>query len=123
MKIEPFSIYWADVPYEDIPESKVRPVIILEDSVILVNILPITSNTSRPENYVLKYWKEAGLKKPSAVQLQYVVEIETDRIGKRKKIYNSIEQNMFQTLVGYVSCHYPPSKYRYIFYSLILPSA
>ena len=83
MKIEPFSIYWADVPYEDIPESKVRPVIILEDSVILVNILPITSNTSRPDNYVLKYWKEAGLKKPSAVQLQYVVEIETDRIGKR----------------------------------------
>ena len=58
MKIEPFSIYWADVPYEDISESKVGPVIIFEDSGILVNLLLITSNTSRLENFVLKYLKE-----------------------------------------------------------------
>ena len=49
-----WDIYIADVPFEDLPETKLRPVVVLEDSVILIDCLKMTSQAPRPGEYVLK---------------------------------------------------------------------
>lgn len=64
-----WEIYLADVPFEDMPQSKVRPVIVLEDSVLVVDCLKMTSQPPRPGEYVLKEWKAAGLLKPTTVRI------------------------------------------------------
>lgn len=64
-----WDIYFANVPFEDVPQSKPRPVIILDDSVVIIDCLKMTSQPPRPGEYVLQYWKEAGLKKPTTVRL------------------------------------------------------
>lgn len=64
-----WDIYFADVPFEGLPESKPRPVIILDDSVILIDCLKLTGKPPRPGEYVLQKWKEAGLRKPTTVRL------------------------------------------------------
>lgn len=43
-----WDIYIADVPFEDLPETKLRPVVVLEDSVILIDCLKMTSQATRP---------------------------------------------------------------------------
>ena len=78
-----FDIHIADVPFEDVDGTKLRPVLILEDKVCLISCLPITSNTSRPEDYVIQKWKESGLNKPSAIRLLQVLDIEPAMIGSK----------------------------------------
>ena len=39
-----WDIYIADVPFEDLPETKLRPVVVLEDSVILIDCLKMAGN-------------------------------------------------------------------------------
>lgn len=62
----------ARVPFDDISQSKVRPVLILNDAVVVVYVLKLTSQPPRAGEYPLIKWKEAGLHKPTVV-----------RIGKR----------------------------------------
>lgn len=64
-----WEIYLADVPFEDLPQSKLRPVIILEDGTVLVDCLKMTSQPPRPGEYLLQRWAEAGLRKPTTVRL------------------------------------------------------
>ena len=45
-----WDIYIADVPFEDLPETKLRPVVVLEDSVILIDCLKMTSQAPRQGN-------------------------------------------------------------------------
>lgn len=49
-----WDVYLADVPFEDLPEVKLRPVIILEDSVIVVDCLKMTSQPPRRGEYVFE---------------------------------------------------------------------
>ena len=78
-----FDIYLADVPFEDVEETKIRPVLILEEKAYLISCLPITSNTSRGEDYVIKKWKDAGLKYPSAIRFLKILELDSSMISKR----------------------------------------
>lgn len=64
-----WDIYLAAVPFEDLPESKIRPVLILDNSAILIDCLKMTGQPPRTGEYVLKRWKEAGLHKPTTVRL------------------------------------------------------
>lgn len=64
-----WDIYLANVPFEDIPQSKCRPVIILDDSAILVDCVKMTSKPPRSGEYILQKWKEAGLKKETTVRI------------------------------------------------------
>lgn len=64
-----WDIYFANVPFEDLPESKLRPVIILDDSVAVVDCLKLTGRAPRPGEYVIQKWAEAGLHKPTTVRL------------------------------------------------------
>ena len=78
-----FDIYLAEVPFEDIDGSKIRPVLILENKAFLITCLPITSNTSRPEDYVIKKWKEAGLIRPSSIRFLSMIDLDPSMILKR----------------------------------------
>lgn len=64
-----WDIYLADVPFEDLPQSKLRPVIVLEGSAVVVECLKMTSHPPRPGEYVLRKWEEAGLRKQTTVRL------------------------------------------------------
>lgn len=65
----PWDIYIANVPFEDLPQSKPRPVIILADSVLVIDCLKMTSKPPRRGEYVLQKWREAGLLKPTTVRI------------------------------------------------------
>lgn len=64
-----WDIYIADVPFEDLPQAKPRPVIILEDTVIMIHCLKMTSQPPRRGEYILQKWREAGLHKPTTVRI------------------------------------------------------
>ena len=67
-----YDIYLADVPYrEDNDKTKLRPVLILNDTVLLISVLPITSQGKTGSvQYKITDWKEAGLKKQSYIMLE-----------------------------------------------------
>lgn len=78
-----WDIYLANVPFEDTPESKVRPVVILEDGVVFVDCLKMTSQPPRQGEYVLQKWGEAGLRKPTTVRISKRLELGPDAFLKR----------------------------------------
>lgn len=70
--LEPGTIAWVDVPFVDEPNSKGRPVVVIDLVGRDVTVLPITSTSARRHfgdfYYEVEEWDEAGLSKPSAVQ-------------------------------------------------------
>lgn len=78
-----WDVFLADVPFEDIQESKLRPVIVLEDAIVLVDCLKMTSQLPRDGEYVLKMWKEAGLKKPTTVRISKRLVLNPSAFRKR----------------------------------------
>lgn len=66
--MERFSIYWATVKFEDTEEIKMRPILILDDNTSYVLSMPMTSQSPRADEYTIKHWAEAGLKKPTTIR-------------------------------------------------------
>ena len=64
-----YDIFLAKVPFEDIPQEKIRPVLILKENFYLVECLKMTSAKTRFGEYVLKEWKEAGLDRETTVRI------------------------------------------------------
>lgn len=85
---EKWSVWRAVVYFEDDPtQFKERPVVILDDRVLLCVSLKVTSKEKNDRFHVrLKQWRAAGLTKPSWVDISKVLEIKeqdfTDEIGK-----------------------------------------
>ena len=80
-----YDIYWAEVPFEDTDDSKIRPVIILDDRTVFVIGVGVTSQSPKPKSndYVIQDWKEAGLSKQSAAKLDRKVKIPAERIKEK----------------------------------------
>lgn len=78
-----WEIYLADVPFEDLPQSKVRPVVILDDEALMVDCLKMTSQPPRPGEYVLKEWAKAGLHKATTVRLSKRLSLDKGAFIKR----------------------------------------
>ena len=78
-----WDIYIAEVPFEDLPQSKVRPVIILDESAVLVDCLKMTSQPPRRGEYTLQKWQEAGLHKPTTVRISKRLSLEKRAFIKR----------------------------------------
>ena len=74
---EKWSVWRAAVYFEDDPtEFKERPVVILDDRVLLCVSLKVTSKEKNDRYHVrLKQWRAAGLSKPSWVDVSKVLEI------------------------------------------------
>lgn len=68
-----WDIWLADVPFEALPgalpESKVRPVLILDKETATVLGLKMTGHSPRAGEYAVVHWKAAGLHKPTTVRI------------------------------------------------------
>lgn len=82
--IEKWDVCMADVPFEDLPQSKVRPVLILGvQEAVLIDCFKMTSHAPREGEYALKEWKAAGLRKETTVRLGKRLVLEQKRIRKK----------------------------------------
>lgn len=70
-----WGVYLADVPFEDLPQSKCRPVIILDDTTVAVVCLKMTSHPPRAGEYALQKWQEAGLRKQTTVRISKILSL------------------------------------------------
>ena len=85
MNKEKWEIWWADVRYEEDPlESKIRPVLVIDDKKTFLVSFKITSKLHH-EGYIIRYWREAGLDNESMIIVKRLKINENDfrdRIGK-----------------------------------------
>ncbi|MDR1404856.1 MAG: type II toxin-antitoxin system PemK/MazF family toxin [Candidatus Methanoplasma sp.] len=80
----PWSVWTARVKFEDSPEVKNRPVVVLknDDNLCICSVLPITSkHKDKCDGYLISNLECVNLRKVSTVKLQYF-EIEHDKLIK-----------------------------------------
>ena len=78
-----WDIYLADVPFEDTPESKIRPILILGTCAVLIDCLKMTSHPARLGEYTLQKWSEAGLRKPTTVRFSKRLQLRQQCLRKK----------------------------------------
>ena len=70
---EEWSLWLAFVRFSDGIGGKERPVVVLDDQIILCVCMGVTSKEKRYRHgYKLKHWKHAGLKAESWVRYEYI---------------------------------------------------
>lgn len=94
-----WEIYLAEVPFEDMPKSKTRPVLILEDSALFIDCLKMTSQPPRSGEYVLKKWAEAGLDKQTVVRVQKRLVLPPEAFIKRIGVLSAIDMIELEKLI------------------------
>ena len=75
--MERYEIWKAKVRFEETSEIKERPVLIWNDQAFLIAYK--MTGTYRGDNqneYCIRYWKEAGLTKPTSIRLRKVLKLE-----------------------------------------------
>ena len=78
-----YDVYWARYAFEDNPTNfKVRPVVILDPTSILILVIKVTSKPPRKNynDYELVDWSAAGLKVKSTVRLDKQLKINSSDI-------------------------------------------
>lgn len=83
MSYSKWDILLADVPFEGINESKVRPILVLKDGAHLIDCLKMTGQPPRQGEYVLKKWKEAGLHKETTVRISKRLNLQSCKAIKK----------------------------------------
>ena len=78
-----WEVFLARVPFEDLPEEKVRPVLILAEGDEFVECIKMTSKPPRRGEYALRFWGESGLKKPTTVRVSKVLRLKRASLIKR----------------------------------------
>jgi hypothetical protein len=73
MNCNPWEVWAADVKFEDSPEVKRRPVLILENKQIYAVCLKMTGTEPRCGEYALSNWTSVGLKKQTTVRIGKVL--------------------------------------------------
>lgn len=81
---ERWDIWLAKVYFDGTDEFKYRPVLVIKPEVCYVLSLGITSHLPRDcwGEYVIQYWEESGLTKPSTIRCSKIVELEYDDFEK-----------------------------------------
>ena len=83
MNYNEYDICLANVPFEEVPQEKIRPVLVLKDRVYLVECLKMTSAKTRFGEYVLKEWKEAGLNRETTVRITKCLNLDKTKFIKK----------------------------------------
>lgn len=78
-----WDIYLANVPFEDVQTSKIRPIVVLDDTAVMIDCLKLTSQPPRFGEYVLQKWSEAGLNKPTTVRLSKRLSLSSTSLIKK----------------------------------------
>ena len=75
--MERYDIWQAKVKFEESDEAMERPVLIWNNQVFLVAYkMTGTDRGDDQDEYRIRYWKEAGLTKPTSVRLRKVLRLE-----------------------------------------------
>lgn len=77
-KPEKWEVWLAEVRFEDSPEKKKRPVVIVAPNIAYYLSLKVTTHPPRPQyqgEYALQMWQEAGLARPSTVRSSKLLEL------------------------------------------------
>ena len=85
--MERYEIWQARVRFEESAEVKERPVLIWNDQVFLIAYKMTGTDRGDGQNeYRVRYWKEAGLSKPTSIRLRKVLRLTEEdllyQIGK-----------------------------------------
>ena len=85
-----YEIWMAKVKFEDTEGVKERPVMIWNDQCYIIAYkMTGTDRGDNQEEYRVKYWKEAGLSKPTSIRIRKVLRLEksdfTRKIGELDK--------------------------------------
>lgn len=75
MSYNAWEVWAAEVKFEASPQVKSRPVLILEDKVAYAICIKMTGTPPRRGEYALKDWGLVGLKKPTTVRLEKVLNL------------------------------------------------
>ena len=79
-----YEIWMAKVKFEDTEGVKERPVMIWNDQYYLIAYkMTGTDRGDNQDEYRVKYWREAGLSKPTSIRIRKVLRLEkSDLIRK-----------------------------------------
>lgn len=70
IQYQKYDICLANVQYEDVQGAKIRPVLVIKDTVYTIECLKMTGHTPRSEEeYLIKEWRAAGLNKETTVRV------------------------------------------------------
>lgn len=88
--MERYEIWRARVKFEESDEVKERPVMIWNNQVFLVAYkMTGTDRGDDQDEYKIRYWREAGLDKPTSIRLRKVLRLTKDdllyKIGELDK--------------------------------------
>ena len=87
-----YEIWRASVKFEDSSEVKERPVLIWNNVAYSIVAYKMTSTdrttdygkqAKKPEEFEVKYWREAGLNKPTFIRLRKVLPLQSSDMIKK----------------------------------------
>jgi mRNA-degrading endonuclease toxin of MazEF toxin-antitoxin module len=66
---KPYSIWWAEYPYDEYEGGKTRPVLVIDQQVCKVLCLKMTSQPPQTQHdFQVPHWKEANLPKETVIK-------------------------------------------------------
>ena len=80
-----WEIYWADVRFEDTSETKIRPIVIVNETMAFVVGFGVYSASPRPmtTDFVIQDWKQAGLDHQSTIRTDRLVRIDKSDVHEK----------------------------------------
>lgn len=95
-------LWWVDYPFEDVNGSKVRPALVIitknDDEEIGCTKVTGTLERKRGNDFIIKEWQKANLKKESLVELRKRKLIHKDKF--KTKIGNLDRSDLLQLIRG-----------------------
>ena len=73
----PGEVWWVTVPFDDQPKEKRRPAIVLDNDIIAILAVYVTSqNKNSPYSIEIEDWDSTGLSKPSWARIDRIISID-----------------------------------------------
>ena len=95
--MERYEIWSAKVKFEDSNDVKERPVMIWNGQpFLIVYKMTGTDRGDNKDEYRIRYWKEAGLSKPTSIRLRKVLKLTSDDLIKKIGELDRRERLLFE---------------------------
>jgi hypothetical protein len=99
-EVRKWEVWLAEVPFEDIDGSKLRPVIIMNDYMYQVECIKLTGQRPRAGEYKLLDWESAGLHKLTVARISQVRILDKSRFRQKIGKLKRLDRLNLQKLIG-----------------------